>query len=229
MSDILSAEEKERIRKEQLRHVAELQNRKAADGAVAAGPAPEADPAEAERRRQRAVEDYKARVLEEEMVRRGFVRHGDRWISREEAEALKAAEAEERERLAEKVERAKERKIDRDEERYDQMKEETAPQQQMFLKIFYVSLVAIAAGIGLLYAFGVRIIGLAAFFNIVGGSAAVLSLIFLFEIEKSLMRCQRVVHDGDVQDFEYGEIRDPVRRALRRLARLYDPDIAQLF
>lgn len=227
MSEILSAEEKERIRKEQLRRAAELQKRKSA--ADSPGVVVDADPAEAERRRQRAVEDYKARVLDEEMTRRGFVKHAGTWVSREEFERLKAAEEEERQRLVGKVERAKERAIDRDEEHYRELKESSATQQRAFLQVFYAGTAAFAAGLALLWLFGVKMVGLAAFLNVVGGSAAVFALIFLFEIEKGLMRAQRVVHDGEVQDFEYDDIPNPIRRMLRRLARQYDPDIAKFF
>lgn len=227
MTEILSPEEKERLRKEQMRRIAELEQKRRAAASPSA--APEVVSAEeAERRRRLAAEEYKAKVLAEEMVRRGFVKHGDRWMSREEQAELLAREAEERERLAGKVERAKERKVERDEAFYENLKEAKAPLQRTFLPVLYAGLAAMIAGAAAIWLFGVKAVGIGAFLNVAGGGACIVAFYILFETERELMKAQRVEHDGEMHDFEYAAVKSPARRLLRALARAYDADIRRL-
>lgn len=227
MTEILSPEEKDRIRKEQMRRIAELEQKKKAGPAVAV--LPEAvSAADAERKRRQAAEEFKAKVLAEEMTRRGFVRHGDEWITREEQAALATREVEEKERLAGKVERAKERKVDRDEAFYEKLKEVKAPVQRIFLPILYAGLAAMLAGVAVLWLFGVKAVGIGAFLNVAGGGAAIVAFYILFETERELMKAQRVEHDGEMHDFEYAAVKNPLRRLLRAFARAYDADIRRL-
>lgn len=228
MSEILSAEEKERLRKEQMRKIAELEKRKAAAAPSVAAP-DAAVQAEAERRKRLAAEEYKAKVLEEEMRRRGFVRHEGEWLSREERDARVAHAEEEKARLAGKVERARERKVERDEAAYEALKEAKAPLQRTFRPVFFAGLAACVAGGLLLWFMGVKGVGPAGFLNVAGAGALAVSFYVLFEAERELMRAQRVRHDDEWHDFEYESIRDPLRRMLRSLARSYDPVVRAKF
>ena len=229
MSHILSEEEKERIRREQLRKIAELEKKKKLSSSGVSVTQKMFVAEAKQKQKDRVKEEFEKKIFEEEMRQRGFVKYGDDWISKEEFLQRKKEEEEKEKKLKEKLEKAKERKIDKAEEEYENLVIDNEERMGKFQKVVYIGIALAMVGTIIALVFGAKFVGIAVVLQIIGALMAVGTMVFLFEIECKLMKAQRFIYEGEIYDFEYNDISSPVRKILRFFAKKYDPTIAMLF
>lgn len=233
MSGVLSDQEKEKIRRDQMRRIAEVQKQrelgKKLPGVEEATRRMLKKESE-DRERDKAREDYEQKIFEEEMKKRGFVQYQGEWVSKEEYLRLREAEDAEKQRMEDKVEKAKERKIDRAEETYLGLRDRHDNQITQLTRLIWLAVLAMVAGSILPAFFAVTKIFTVTMLLILGGLLiAVPCGIYLFEMERMLMKAQRCIYEDELHDFEYRDIKSPVRRLLRWLVTRYDHEIRELF
>ena len=123
MSNILTDEEKERIRKEQLRKIAELEKKRELEKKLNSDSSTKKmlNVEIKEQKKEKLKEEYEKETFEKEMKQRGFVKYIENWVSKEEHLRLVEEEDTKVKRLTTKVEKAKERRIDKAEEDYNNL------------------------------------------------------------------------------------------------------------
>jgi hypothetical protein len=233
MSNILSEEEKEKIRRKQLRKIAELEKQKEIsrlDDTEADINKRSVQHEAKERETKLAREEYEKKIFQDEMKRRGFMEYKGEWVSKADFVALKKQEKFNSTKREEKIEKARERKIDRAEEHYQTLRDTNLNQIKLMLRFARFSILLLLIGTVLPAIVGLeKVAAPAGILVLVGCVILFPCLMFLFEIEKSLMRAQRLIYDDELFDFEYENVKGWIRRLLRSLAIRIDPEIHQLF
>ncbi len=232
MSNILSEEEKNRIRKNQLRKIAELQKKKEIDSKLKPTDEKTQKMHQLEskmKKKEKAKQSFEEEIFEKEMKQRGFICHNGEWVSGEEHRSLLEEEKNAENRKKDNIEKAKERKFDKAEENYINLKIDNESKIKTLTKFVILGIFLIIIGIVILAVFGVKLIGLSGIFQLFGSVCCFGCLFFLHDIEHTLMKHQRIIYDDELSDFEYEDIKNPIRKIVRFLVKQYDPQIKELF
>lgn len=226
----LSPEELERIKLEELRKIEELERHNQEKKLRLQQELKKIEEAKQEKSPQASsdINFDKAReeIRHREMLARGYIEYEGQWMPREEAERQKkAAETKVREE-EDKINRAKQRKIEREKQEFEEYLASVILHVKVYSMVIYGGLGTLLIGIIMVTialtqkAWMATFFFPGAFFTTAGAILTAMFFYFLMELETKIIEKSVFIIDDEINKFENEEeITDYVRKTARYAAR----------